>query len=657
MSELSAAVCVCLLVVLVRVSSAAENATVIAYVGMSASAACPAAQFDDDMFLATIAYAVGEERSKLSMVSYYPSSNSLITIVDFVALDTQGGNGAVAIAAKVMAVKTEIYDALSTCTIGNLVYDGRVVYTPQNISVVLDPGSAYTSRNPGSAPQVVMWLFTAIWICVVVAYGIFHILKVRHDKSLHYASPATFADSAPCVWLRVCGSDDRNNDSSTDLHSELVVWDCEVGLFASSSDTCMFTTAFGLYVYGDNNWGQLGLATVSPWVTCDPYFESRTSSELLMFRRAETSANHMVDITAGQGKYVCNAIRNHVFEFEQGTLVQIACGSKHTLFVTQSTDVGDGGSRQRVWACGSNVKGQLGIPREDCTAVFPLEVVCVPVPIPFFDHLLGALRSSDGCDTDDGMHRRFPTVVRVCCGSYHSVVLTTAACYVFGCGLDGQLLNGRCDAAVHYPLTLQIGTLFVPKSVSHADAGNAPGCEERGAISVHAFGACTAVTLAPAGATQLVVRNVSSVRSIDSISTREVIEDVERFFSSASEAVAVTKSNVCSSSNFHLLNSRGDLVQSASCHADGGTRTVGAFSFGAEIMALHATHNHLTVVRTHSLSASKSELTSPPLPELSLQINDAQHDQVTCSVAHDLESNLSVFLVIRGARLVNQRER
>ena len=124
------------------------------------------------------------------------------------------------------------------------------------------------------------------------------------------------------------------------------------------------------------------------------------------------------------------------------TVVQIAGGAQHTLFLTS-----DG----RVYACGNHQDGQLGLPDDRGALVtqYPSGYIAHPVLVPF-------------PDADD-------PVVAVACGTHNSLAITQGgAMYGWGRDTTGQVGTNSGGADVRTPTNIvrKTGGSWAAKAVS-----------------------------------------------------------------------------------------------------------------------------------------------------------------------------------------------
>ncbi|XP_071668077.1 X-linked retinitis pigmentosa GTPase regulator isoform X1 [Patagioenas fasciata] len=224
--------------------------------------------------------------------------------------------------------------------------------------------------------------------------------------------------------------------------------------------TAIVTGNGKLYMFGSNNWGQLGLGsknTVSK-PTCvkekgNVYAAGGNSEgQLGLGDTEERSTFHLISFFTNQHK-----------------IKQLAAGSYTSAAVTE-----DG----QLFVWGDNSEGQIGLADEACVSV-PCQVdVGKPVSSVSCGYYHSALITGDGelytfGEPENGKlgllpeqlkNNRVPQPVpgimekvnKVACGGEHTVVLTETDVYTFGLGQYGQLGHGTF-----------IFETSVPKSVKH----------------------------------------------------------------------------------------------------------------------------------------------------------------------------------------------
>lgn len=471
--------------------SGTANVTV-AYVGMSASIFLDPVLFDPAVFQSELALAANIDADRLFIVTFYPSSNDSLTIVDFVVLD-KAESSAVSLATKLL---TTSLDSMPTMRVLNMISDPTVVYQPGNATVIIGgdrDGDSYSVRDPGITPEVIMWLLTAFWIAFCAAFLWHYFHRVVKDQSLYY-SPfpplegggvrgavllGAYEPPTPFHLESDAGSCDAKqlDDATAPVPLNGFELDEPLGCIAVGTGHVCFTTCKGVFVWGDNKWGQLGLGSItSKWTTAASYFEvgSNRGGDLFVYldervdvpcrRHSGRSDNddlgmgHGWELTANNKKFICLAVRHWHLEDAIGGVVDVACGSMHTVWLT-----GEG-----VFVCGSNAQGQLGLPP---SAFFANHIVPVP------QHL------------DMAPYTDAP-VTSVAAGSFHSAVLdSSGAVFVFGLSHDGQLLDGNFDKGGGGPLMHRVNL---------------------SALSLRATGVTTSFSVEESceGATPLAVRDV-----------------------------------------------------------------------------------------------------------------------------------------------------
>ncbi|NXY68977.1 RPGR regulator, partial [Glareola pratincola] len=245
--------------------------------------------------------------------------------------------------------------------------------------------------------------------------------------------------------------------------------------------TAIVTGKGKLYVFGSNNWGQLGLGsknTVSK-PTCVKALKPEKT------KLAVCGRNHTLVYTAKGNVYAAGGNSEgqlglgdteerttfHLISFftNQHKIKQLAAGSYTSAAVTE-----DG----QLFVWGDNSEGQIGLADKACVSV-PCQVdVGKPVSSVSCGYYHSALITGDGelytfGEPENGKlgllpeqlkNNRVPQPVlgimekvnKVACGGEHTVVLTETDVYTFGLGQYGQLGHG----------TLIFET-SVPKSVKH----------------------------------------------------------------------------------------------------------------------------------------------------------------------------------------------
>ncbi|XP_075286709.1 LOW QUALITY PROTEIN: X-linked retinitis pigmentosa GTPase regulator [Opisthocomus hoazin] len=245
--------------------------------------------------------------------------------------------------------------------------------------------------------------------------------------------------------------------------------------------TAIVTGKGKLYMFGSNNWGQLGLGsknTVSK-PTCVKALKPEKT------KLAVCGRNHTLVYTEKGNVYAAGGNSEgqlglgdteerttfHLISFftNQHKIKQLAAGSYTSAAVTE-----DG----QLFVWGDNSEGQIGLADEDCVSV-PCQVdVGKPVSSVSCGYYHSALITGDGelytfGEPENGKlgllpeqlkNNRVPQPVlgitekvnKVACGGEHTVVLTETDVYTFGLGQYGQLGHGTF-----------IFETSVPKSVKH----------------------------------------------------------------------------------------------------------------------------------------------------------------------------------------------
>ncbi|KFV49673.1 X-linked retinitis pigmentosa GTPase regulator, partial [Tyto alba] len=245
--------------------------------------------------------------------------------------------------------------------------------------------------------------------------------------------------------------------------------------------TAIVTGNGKLYMFGSNNWGQLGLGsknTVSK-PTCVKALKPEKT------KLAVCGRNHTLVYTEKGNVYAAGGNSEgqlglgdteerttfHLISFftNQHKIKQLAAGSYTSAAVTE-----DG----QLFVWGDNSEGQIGLADEACVSV-PCQVdVGKPVSSVSCGYYHSALITGDGelytfGEPDNGKlgllpeqlkNNRVPQPVlgimekvnKVACGGEHTVVLTETDVYTFGLGQYGQLGHGTF-----------IFETSVPKSVKH----------------------------------------------------------------------------------------------------------------------------------------------------------------------------------------------
>ncbi|NXJ40570.1 RPGR regulator, partial [Ciconia maguari] len=257
--------------------------------------------------------------------------------------------------------------------------------------------------------------------------------------------------------------------------------DKPVHISCGDEHTAIVTGNGKLYMFGSNNWGQLGLGsknTVSK-PTCVKALKPEKT------KLAVCGRNHTLVYTEKGNVYAAGGNSEgqlglgdteerttfHLISFftNQHKIKQLAAGSYTSAAVTE-----DG----QLFVWGDNSEGQIGLADEACVSV-PCQVdVGKPVSSVSCGYYHSALITGDGelytfGEPENGKlgllpeqlkNNRVPQPVlgimekvnKVACGGEHTVVLTETDVYTFGLGQYGQLGHGTF-----------IFETSVPKSVKH----------------------------------------------------------------------------------------------------------------------------------------------------------------------------------------------
>ncbi|KAF1534900.1 X-linked retinitis pigmentosa GTPase regulator, partial [Eudyptula minor] len=257
--------------------------------------------------------------------------------------------------------------------------------------------------------------------------------------------------------------------------------DKPVHISCGDEHTAIVTGNGKLYMFGSNNWGQLGLGsknTVSK-PTCVKALKPEKT------KLAVCGRNHTLVYTEKGNVYAAGGNSEgqlglgdteerttfHLIRFftNQHKIKQLAAGSYTSAAVTE-----DG----QLFVWGDNSEGQIGLADEACVSV-PCQVdVGKPVSSVSCGYYHSALITGDGelytfGEPENGKlgllpeqlkNNRVPQPVlgimekvnKVACGGEHTVVLTETNVYTFGLGQYGQLGHGTF-----------IFETSVPKSVKH----------------------------------------------------------------------------------------------------------------------------------------------------------------------------------------------
>ncbi|XP_036161806.1 X-linked retinitis pigmentosa GTPase regulator isoform X2 [Myotis myotis] len=240
----------------------------------------------------------------------------------------------------------------------------------------------------------------------------------------------------------------------------------DVPTFLACGDehTAVITGNKKLYMFGSNNWGQLGLGSKS--AVCKPTCVKALKPEKV--KHVACGRNHTLVSTEGGKVYAVGGNnegqlglgdtedRNtfHLIEFftSQHQFKQLSAGSNTSAALTE-----DG----KLFMWGENSEGQIGL-NNVCNVYFPHEVT-VGKPIAWiscgyyhsaFVTMEGELYTFGepeygklGLPKQLLMNHKVPQlvpgipekVIQVACGGGHTVVLTEKAVYTFGLGQFGQL--------------------------------------------------------------------------------------------------------------------------------------------------------------------------------------------------------------------------
>nr|KAF6267160.1 retinitis pigmentosa GTPase regulator [Pipistrellus kuhlii] len=235
-------------------------------------------------------------------------------------------------------------------------------------------------------------------------------------------------------------------------------------LACGDEHTAVITGNKKLYMFGSNNWGQLGLGSKS--TVCKPTCVKALKPEKV--KHVACGRNHTLVSTEGGKVYAVGGNnegqlglgdtedRNtfHLIEFftSQHQFKQLSAGSNTSAALTE-----DG----KLFMWGENSEGQIGL-NNTCNVYFPHEVT-IGKPIAWiscgyyhsaFVTMEGELYTFGepeygklGLPKQLLMNHKVPQlvpgipekVIQVACGGGHTVVLTEKAVYTFGLGQFGQL--------------------------------------------------------------------------------------------------------------------------------------------------------------------------------------------------------------------------
>lgn len=243
--------------------------------------------------------------------------------------------------------------------------------------------------------------------------------------------------------------------------------DVPLRISCGDEHTALVTENGKLFIFGSNNWGQLGLGTKTT-------VNKPTCVKALKSERVKLTAcgrTHTLVFTSRGNLYACGGNNEgqlglgdcddrtsfHLVEFfnKQGPIKMLAAGSNTSAALTQ-----DG----RLYMWGDNSEGQIGLGKES-NALTPREVsvgkrvfwVSCGYYHSAFVTVDGALYTFGekdsgklGLSTEKLANHKVPQqvtdildrVVQVACGGGHTVALTENEVYSFGLGQFGQLGHG-----------------------------------------------------------------------------------------------------------------------------------------------------------------------------------------------------------------------
>ncbi|MFT7799827.1 X-linked retinitis pigmentosa GTPase regulator [Arapaima gigas] len=243
--------------------------------------------------------------------------------------------------------------------------------------------------------------------------------------------------------------------------------DTPVRICCGDEHTALVTENGKLYMFGTNNWGQLGLGTKT--TVNKPTCVKALKSEKI--KLAACGRNHTIVCTSRGKVYAtggnsegqlglgnceeCTTFHQLAFFTENVPIKMLAAGSNTSAALTE-----DG----RLFMWGDNCEGQLGLGKES-NALEPQEVtVGRPISWVSCGYYHSAFITVDGdlftfgeCDSGKlGLpaelleKHRIPQmvlgipdpVIQVACGGGHTVALTEDDLYTFGLGQFGQLGHG-----------------------------------------------------------------------------------------------------------------------------------------------------------------------------------------------------------------------
>ncbi|XP_056324636.1 retinitis pigmentosa GTPase regulator b isoform X1 [Danio aesculapii] len=243
--------------------------------------------------------------------------------------------------------------------------------------------------------------------------------------------------------------------------------DVPLRISCGDEHTALVTENGKLFMFGSNNWGQLGLGTKT--TVNKPTCVKALKSERV--KLAACGRTHTLVFTSRGNLYACGGNNEgqlglgdcddrtsfHLVEFfnKQGPIKMLAAGSNTSAALTQ-----DG----RLYMWGDNSEGQIGLGKES-NALTPREVsvrkrvfwVSCGYYHSAFVTVDGALYTFGekdsgklGLSTEKLANHKVPQqvtdipdrVVQVVCGGGHTVALTENEVYSFGLGQFGQLGHG-----------------------------------------------------------------------------------------------------------------------------------------------------------------------------------------------------------------------
>nr|ADA84473.1 retinitis pigmentosa GTPase regulator protein 2 1-17 isoform [Danio rerio] len=269
--------------------------------------------------------------------------------------------------------------------------------------------------------------------------------------------------------------------------------DVPLRISCGDEHTALVTENGKLFMFGSNNWGQLGLGTKTT-------VNKPTCVKALRSERVKLTAcgrTHTLVFTSRGNLYACGGNNEgqlglgdcndrtsfHLVEFfnKQGPIKMLAAGSNTSAALTQ-----DG----RLYMRGDNSEGQIGLGKES-NALTPQEVsvgkrvfwVSCGYYHSAFVTVDGALYTFGekdsgklGLSTEKLANHKVPQqvtdipdrVVQVACGGGHTVALTENEVYSFGLGQFGQLGHGTFIFESRLPRVVEH---FRKGRVKHAACG------------------------------------------------------------------------------------------------------------------------------------------------------------------------------------------